>query len=159
MLEKNGLVVALLESLHAIPPLERHAAVRNLQDVIVREHAQHQRHAPIEAAPMDDLRSTAARGWRGPAEPSGRASVSRAAAKKTPKRAYDVHTRTARLHIRLDPAERDALDFLALKWNATRSDVVRSMIVGAAGQLDRLDAVDAGFDLIDAPIDDVFAGS
>jgi hypothetical protein len=55
-----------------------------------------------------------------------------------------VHTRTARLHIRLDPAERDALDFLALKWDATRSDVVRSMVIGAAlAECDRLDALDA----------------
>jgi hypothetical protein len=79
---------------------------------------------------------------------------------------YDVHTRTARLHIRLDPAERDALDFLALKWDATRSDVVRSMIVGAAlAQLDGLDALDTSeqrFDaLVDLPsvdVDDVLAG-
>jgi hypothetical protein len=59
---------------------------------------------------------------------------------KAAKRAYDVRTRTERLHVRLDPVERDALDFLALKWDATRSDVVRSMIVGAAlAQVDRLD--------------------
>jgi hypothetical protein len=60
-------------------------------------------------------------------------------------RPYDVRTRTERLHVRLDPAEREALDFLASNWNATRSDVVRSMIVGAAlAQLDRLDeALDA----------------
>ena len=54
--------------------------------------------------------------------------------------------------------------FLALKWGATRSDVVRSMIVGRAlAQLDRLDdALDASepsFDaLVDVPsIDDVLA--
>jgi len=54
-----------------------------------------------------------------------------------------------------------ALDFLALKWHATRSELVRSMIVGAAlAQLDRLDdAIDPNFDaLVDVPrIDDVHA--
>jgi hypothetical protein len=76
-----------------------------------------------------------------------------------------VHTRTARLHIRLDPAERDALDFLALKWDATRSDVVRSMVIGAAlAECDRLDALDAAEPSIDElpdlpSIDDVLAGS
>ena len=67
---------------------------------------------------------------------------------------YDVHTRTARLHIRLDPAERDALDFLALKWDATRSDVVRGMIAGAAlAECDRLDVLDAAEPSFDALVD------
>ena len=61
-----------------------------------------------------------------------------------------MHTRTRRLHIRLDPAERDALDFLASRWASNRSEIVRSMIVGAAlaecDRLDALDAVDPGFD-------------
>jgi hypothetical protein len=73
-----------------------------------------------------------------------------------------VHTRTARLHVRLDPAGRDALAFLADRWGGTRSEIVRSLIVGATlaecDRLDALDAADAGFDLIDAPIDDVLAG-
>jgi hypothetical protein len=84
--------------------------------------------------------------------------------KKLEKSTYDVRTRTERLHVRLDPAEREALDFLALRWDATRSDVVRSMIVGAAlAQLDRLDealdAAEPSFDdvLPELPsIDDVF---
>ena len=67
-----------------------------------------------------------------------------------------------RLHVRLTATEIAALDYLAIEWDATRSAVIRSMIVGAAlAQLDRTDALDAaetGFDLIDAPIDDVFAG-
>ena len=69
-----------------------------------------------------------------------------------------------RIYLRATPTEIEALDFLALKWGATRSDVVRSMIVGAAlAQLDRLDdALDASepsFDaLVDVPsIDDVLA--
>ena len=67
--------------------------------------------------------------------------------KNREKRAYDVHTRTRRLHIRLDPAERDALDFLASRWASNRSEIVRSMIVGAAlAECDRLDALDTSFD-------------
>jgi hypothetical protein len=43
-----------------------------------------------------------------------------------------VRTRTERLHVRLDPAEREALDFLASRFESNRSEVVRSMIVGAS---------------------------
>ena len=96
--------------------------------------------------------------WHRPA--LSRAALYASPRKKRQKRAYDVHTRTARLHIRLDPAERDALDFLALKWNATRSDVVRSLIVGATlAECDRLDAAEPSFDpLVDVPsINDVLA--
>jgi hypothetical protein len=84
-------------------------------------------------------------GWHSIAAPFSLASTACAAAKKTRKSTYDVRTRTERLHVRLDPAEREALDFLADRWDATCSDVVRSMIVGAAlAQLDRLDeALDA----------------
>jgi hypothetical protein len=58
-------------------------------------------------------------------------------------------------------AEIAALDYLAVKWSTSHSDVIRSLVVGAAlGELDRLDALDTadeGFDLIDAPVDDVLA--
>jgi hypothetical protein len=70
---------------------------------------------------------------------------------------------TQRLHVRLTASEVAALDFLAFRWDTTRSGVVRGMIVGAAlAQLDRLDALDAiepSFDaLVDVPsIDDVLA--
>jgi hypothetical protein len=109
--------------------------------------------------------------WRGPAEPVLLASTSCAPAKETPTfRPYDVSTpakrRDIRLNVRLAAAGSEALDFLALRWETTRSDIVRSMIVGAAlAQLDRLDdeldAAEPSFDaLADAPsIDDVLAGS
>lgn len=91
-------------------------------------------------------------GWRGDAEHSALLSVVRAVAKKLRKRAYDVRTRTERLHVRLDPAERDALDFLASRWASNRSEIVRSMIVGAAlAECDRLDALDA----VEPSFDDV----
>lgn len=91
-------------------------------------------------------------GWRGHAEHSALLSVARAVAKKLRKRAYDVRTRTERLHVRLDPAERDALDFLASRWASNRSEIVRSMIVGAAlAECDRLDALDA----VEPSFDDV----
>ena len=49
-----------------------------------------------------------------------------------------------------------------LRWDASKSRIVRSLIIGAAlaecDRLDALDAADAGFDLVDAPIDDVLAG-
>jgi hypothetical protein len=71
-----------------------------------------------------------------------------------------------RLHVRLIPTEVVALDFLADKWDASRSQIVRSMIVGAAlSHLDRLDealdAADLSFDaLVDVPtIDDALAGT
>jgi hypothetical protein len=68
-----------------------------------------------------------------------------------------------RLDLRLTPTESEALDLLVLRWEATRSQIVRSLIVGATlGELDRLDALDAiepSFDaLVDVPsIDDVLA--
>jgi hypothetical protein len=67
-----------------------------------------------------------------------------------------------RIYLRATPSEIAALDFLVLKWGATRSEIIRSMIVGAAmAQLDRLDdAIDEPtFDaLVDVPsIDDVLA--
>ena len=77
-----------------------------------------------------------------------------------------MRTRTERLHVRVDPAERDALDSLAAEWNVARSDLVRSMIVDATmAQLDRLDeaidAIEPSFDalLADVPsIDNALAG-
>jgi len=61
-----------------------------------------------------------------------------------------------RIYLRATPTERDALDLLVLRWGATRSQIVRSLIVGATlGELDKLDALDAiepSFDaLVDAP--------
>jgi hypothetical protein len=91
-------------------------------------------------------------GW-GRTEPGDvTCSVARAVAKKLRKRAYDVRTRAERLHVRLDPAERDALDCLAFRWASNRSEIVRSMIVGAAlAECDRLDALDA----VEPSFDDV----
>jgi hypothetical protein len=74
----------------------------------------------------------------------------------------NAETHSERIYLRATPTEIEALDLLVLRWGATRSQIVRSLIVGATlGELDRLDALDAaeaGFDLIDAPMDDVFAG-
>ena len=57
-----------------------------------------------------------------------------------------------RLDVLLTCTERDALDYLASEWNATRSRIIRSMIVGAAlTQLDCLDALDA----VEPSFDDV----
>jgi hypothetical protein len=69
-----------------------------------------------------------------------------------------------RIYLRATPTERDALDLLVLRWGGNRSQVVRSLIVGATlGELDRLDALDAAepnVDRIDIPSidDDFFAG-
>lgn len=83
---------------------------------------------------------------------TGRAALLAPSQKRLRKRAYDVRTRTERLHVRLDPAERDALDFLASRWASNRSEIVRSMIVGAAlAECDRLDALDA----VEPSFDDV----
>ena len=70
--------------------------------------------------------------------------------------------RTPSVHVRLTATERESLDLLVHRWGATRSQIVRSLIVGATlGELDRLDALDAepSFDaLVDVPsIDDVLA--
>ena len=69
---------------------------------------------------------------------------------------------TERIDVRCSPTEIAALNYLAIEWDATRSAVSRSMIVGAAmAQLDRLDdAIEPSFDaLVDVPsIDDVLAG-
>ena len=89
----------------------------------------------------------------------------RNAAKKTPKRAYDVHTNrephSNRLDIRLTPTERESLDLLVLRWGASKSRIVRSLVVGATlSELDRLDeGIEPSFDaLVDAPsIDDALA--
>jgi hypothetical protein len=71
------------------------------------------------------------------------------------------------LHVRLTATERESLDLLVLRWGATRSQIVRSLIVAATlGELDRLDAIDAidtiepSFDaLVDVPsIENVLAG-
>ena len=80
---------------------------------------------------------------------------------------YDVRTNaephSERLHVHLTRTEIEALDLLVLRWGATRSQILRSLIVGATlGELDRLDALDAiepSFDaLVDVPsIDDVLA--
>ena len=49
-----------------------------------------------------------------------------------------VRTRDQRFEIRLNDDESVALDFLAQRWAANRSHVVRSLIVGATlGELDR----------------------
>jgi hypothetical protein len=69
-----------------------------------------------------------------------------------------------RLHVRLTATERDSLGLLVLRWGATRSQIIRSLVIGAAlAECDRLDALDAAepsFDaLVDVPsIDDVLAG-
>jgi hypothetical protein len=69
-----------------------------------------------------------------------------------------------RLHVCLTVTERDALDLLVQRWGATRSQIVRSMIIGATlselDQLEALDAIEPSFDdvLADVPsIDDVLA--
>jgi hypothetical protein len=70
----------------------------------------------------------------------------------------EAHSR--RLHIRVTPTELDALDLLVQRWGATRSQIVRSLIVGATlselDQLEALDAIEPSFDaLVDVPsIDD-----
>jgi hypothetical protein len=89
--------------------------------------------------------------------------------RKRQKRAYDVHTNrephSKRLDVRLTPTERESLDLLVQRWDATSSQIVRSLIIGATlGELDRLDAIEAAepsFDaLVEVPsIDDVLAGS
>jgi len=70
--------------------------------------------------------------------------------------------RTERVDLRCTPSDVAALDFLALTWDATRSGVIRAMVVFAAlAQLDRLDeAIEPSFDpLVDVPsIDDALAG-
>ena len=75
----------------------------------------------------------------------------------------NAERRTERIDLRANATEIAALDYLAFKWGATRSAVIRSMIVGAAlAQLDRLDdAIEPSFDaLVDVPsIDDVLAGT
>jgi hypothetical protein len=70
------------------------------------------------------------------------------------------------LHVRLTATERDALDLLVQRFDATRSQIVRSMIIGATlselDQLDALDDVEPSFNdvLVDLPtIDDVLTGS
>jgi hypothetical protein len=76
----------------------------------------------------------------------------------------NAERRTERIDLRANASEIAALDYLAGEWNATRSAVIRSMIIGAAlAQLDRTDALDAiepSFDaLVEVPsIDDVIAG-
>lgn len=56
--------------------------------------------------------------------------------------------------MRLTATECESLDLLVLRWDATRSQIIRSLIVGATlGELDRLDALDA----IEPSIDDVLA--
>jgi hypothetical protein len=74
----------------------------------------------------------------------------------------NAERRTERIDLRANATEIAALDYLAFKWGATRSAVIRSMIVGAAmAQLDRLDdAIEPSFDaLVDVPsINDVLAG-
>jgi hypothetical protein len=75
--------------------------------------------------PAADRNIRATQGWRGPAARPRLASVSRAAAKKREKRAYDVRTNrephSERLHVRLTPTEVVALDYLAERWDASRS--------------------------------------
>jgi hypothetical protein len=84
-------------------------------------------------------------------------------------RPYDVRTKrephSERIYLRATPPEIAALDHLVAEWNASRSQIIRSMIVGAAlAQLDRLDealvAIEPSFDaLVDLPsIDDALAG-
>jgi hypothetical protein len=68
-----------------------------------------------------------------------------------------------RIYLRATPTEIEALELLVLRWSATRSQIVRSLIVGATlSELDRLDeAIEPSFEaLVDVPsIDDVLAGS
>jgi hypothetical protein len=69
-----------------------------------------------------------------------------------------------RLYVRLTATERDALDLLVQRWGGTRSQIVRSLIIGATlSELDHLEALDAiepSFEpLVDMPsIDEVLAG-
>jgi hypothetical protein len=103
---------------------------------------------------MMRLRSEGPTIWRGvtfQAPPCP--SVSRVVAKNSKKSTYDVRTRTERLHIRTSRDEIAALDYLAEKWDASRSDVVRSVIVGAA--LARLDRLDDARDAVEPNFDDV----
>lgn len=71
--------------------------------------------------------------------------------------AYAVCTnaerRTERIDLRANAAEIAALDYLASEWDTTRSDVIRSMIVGAA--LAQLDRLDEAIDAIEPSFDDV----
>jgi predicted transcriptional regulator len=61
--------------------------------------------------------------------------------------------RFRRLAIRISRDEIAALDYLAEKWDASRSQVVRSMIVGAA--LAQLDRLDDAWDAVEPSFDDV----
>jgi hypothetical protein len=67
-----------------------------------------------------------------------------------------------RIYLRATPTEIEALDLLVLRWGASRSKILRSLVIGAAlaecDRLDALDAAEAGFDLIDVPSVDVLAG-
>lgn len=66
--------------------------------------------------------------------------------------------------MRLTATEIAALDLLVQRWGSTRSEVVRSLIVGATlSELDQLDVIDAAepsFDtFVDVPsLDDALAG-
>lgn len=66
-----------------------------------------------------------------------------------------------RLHVRLTATERDALELLVERWGATRSQIIRSLVIGATlGELDRRDALEAAEPSFDplADFDDAFAG-
>jgi hypothetical protein len=70
-----------------------------------------------------------------------------------------------RLHVRLTATEASALDLLVLKWDSNRSQIIRSLIIGAAltelGRADALDSIEPSFDdvLADVPtLDDALAG-
>lgn len=60
--------------------------------------------------------------------------------------------RTASASTCATPTEIAALDYLVAEWNASRSQIIRSMIVGAAmTQLDDPDALESG-DQIRSPL-------
>ena len=95
-------------------------------------------------------------GWHGPAERLPLDSVAGAAAEKLELSAYDVRTtaerHSERVRLRLTATERDSLDLLVERWGGNRSQIVRSLIVGATlAELDRLDALDA----VEPSFDDV----
>jgi hypothetical protein len=84
--------------------------------------------------------------------------------RKLEKSTYDVRTNpephSERIYLRATPTEVEALELLVQRWGATRSQIIRSLVIGATlgelDQLDLLDSIEASFDpLVD--LDDVFA--
>jgi hypothetical protein len=64
-----------------------------------------------------------------------------------------------RLHVRLTRVERDSLDLLVQRFGGTRSQIIRSVVIGATlselDQLEALDALEPSFDPL-ADLDDAF---